>query len=116
MGSQALARTSKPRSAPCERPNKPALINEWVGKLACNAGVALTPTAFGVFEALWLEGLDDLPYPVLEAAFRKTLQTCKYWPVKVSDVREHVNRAEGNAVGEAAEEAWAQVLDIRRRH
>src|SRR5882724_9942148 len=91
-GSQALATTSKPHSQPCEEPSKPALIRLWVGKLALNAGQAITPTQMGVFESLWLEGLEDLSYGVLERALRRTLQTCKYWPVKVSDIREHVDR------------------------
>jgi hypothetical protein len=118
MESQALVTTSKQHSQPCEqgRRRKLDLISDWIGKLALNAGKGLTPDELGVFERIWIEGLDDLPYSVLEAAFRRTLQTCKYWPVKVSDVREHVSHAEENAVSEAAEEAWTRVLDIRRRH
>jgi hypothetical protein len=57
---------------------------------------------------------EDLPYAVLEAAFRKTLRECKYWPIKVSDIREYVSRAEGNAASEAAERAWQLVFDLRR--
>jgi hypothetical protein len=116
MESQALATTCEQRSQHSEQQSKSQLIREWIVKLALNAGQALDADAIGVFTAIWSEGFDDLPYSVLEAAFRKTLRTCKYWPIKVSDVREHVTHAEENAAGEAAEEAWTRVLDIRRRH
>jgi hypothetical protein len=116
MESQALATTCEPRSQHSEQPSKSQLIREWILNLALNAGQALDADAIGIFTAIWLKGFDDLPYSVLEAAFLKTLQTCKYWPVQVSDVRKHVTHAEENAVGEAAEQAWARVLDIRRRH
>jgi len=53
---------------------------------------------------------------VLLAAFRKTLQTCKYWPVKVADIREPVKHAERNATECAAETAWQRALEIRRVH
>lgn len=66
-------------------------------------------------ETLWLEGFDDLPYDVLEAAFKKALKVCKFWPVKVADIREHVERTKKTASGEAAERAWQYVLDLRRR-
>jgi hypothetical protein len=68
----------------------------------------------GVYEAIWTEGFSDLPNSVLEAAFRKTLRTVKYWPVKVADIREHVSNAEENAANVAAEEAWERVLELRR--
>jgi len=68
-----------------------------------------------VFLTLWTEGFADLSDAVLEAAFRKTLKTARFWPVKVADVLEHVSRAETNATDEAAEKEWSRVLDIRRR-
>lgn len=81
---------------------------------ALNAGAALDAEALSVFVALWGEGFADLSDSVLEAAFRKTLKTAKFWPVKVADVREHVTRAESNATADAGERAWQRVLDIRR--
>lgn len=114
MESQVLAMPSKPHSKPTGNESKPALIREWITKLALNAGAAIDGKTLGVFEALWLEGFEDLPYSVLEAAFKKTLRKCKFWPVKVADIREHVAQANQTAIGEAAEEAWQQVLDVRR--
>jgi hypothetical protein len=111
-----LTKTSKQHSQPSEPRDKGGLIRLWIGKLSVNAGQALSPTALGVFEAIWKEGFEALPYGVLEAALRKTIRECKYWPVKVSDILEHVSRAEANAASEAAEEAWARVLEIRRVH
>jgi hypothetical protein len=112
MASQALTIQSRPHSQRCE--DKADLIRLWIGKLALNAGQALTPTSAGVFEALWNEGFEDLPYGVLEQAFRRTLQTCKYWPVKVSDVREHVSRTEQVASIVEADSKWEHVLEYIR--
>ena len=105
---------SRPHSQPCEQPSKPALVRLWIGKLALNAGQALTPTSVGVIEALWLEGLEDLSYGVLERAFRRTLQTAKYWPVKVSDIREHVDRASSEYAQADGDIKWANVLEYIR--
>jgi hypothetical protein len=57
-----------------------------------------------------------LPNNVLEAAFRKTLHTCKFWPIKVADIREHINRTKETAAAEAADLEWQRVLTIRREH
>jgi hypothetical protein len=82
--------------------------------LAVNAGVALDARTQAVYCSLWLEGLGDLPHSVLEAAFKKTLRTCKFWPVKVADIREAVDRTHETAVIEAADLEWQRVLDLRR--
>jgi hypothetical protein len=116
MESRALATTSKPHSQPCEQPSKGALIREWVGKLALNAGQALKPNDLGVFEALWLEGLEDLSYGVLERALRRTLQTCKYWPVKVADIREQADRGQEAYAHADGEIKWNNVLEYIRRY
>ncbi len=115
MGSQALAITSKQRSQRSEAPNRSDLIRLWIGKLSVNAGQALTPTALGVFESIWQEGFEDLDYAVLEAAFKKTLRECSYWPVKVADVRSRIDRAKEVATSGVAEQAWQRVLELRRR-
>jgi hypothetical protein len=86
-----------------------------VTAFALNAGAALDAEALAVFVGLWTEGFADLPDGVLEAAFRKTLKTARFWPVKVADVLQHVSRAESNATDEAALLAWERVLDVRRR-
>lgn len=58
--------------------------------------------------SLWLEGFADLPLPVLEAAFRKAIKACKFWP-KVADIREHIARAETNSNEEEAAGRWEKV-------
>jgi hypothetical protein len=60
--------------------------------------------------ALWLEGFADLPDDVLQAALQKTLRTCKFWPVKIADVREHVETAEENGFALEAEGSWKKLL------
>jgi hypothetical protein len=68
----------------------------------------------GVLESLWREGLEDLSYGVLERAFRRTLQACKYWPVKVSDIREQADRGREAYVQADAEIKWNNVLEYIR--
>jgi hypothetical protein len=114
MESQLLATTSVPRSTPSEPQSKNVLIREWITKLALNAGAALDAQGLAVYTAIWEEGFSDLPDNVLEAAFRKTLRTCKFWPVKVADVREHIDRTKETALAEAADLEWQRVLDLRR--
>lgn len=53
---------------------------------------------------------------MLEAAFRKTLQSCKYWPIKVADIREHIDRTKQTALAEAADLEWQRVLALRRAY
>lgn len=90
--------------------NRRQLIREWLAKFALNADKELTPQTVAVYEALWLEGFSDLSNDVLVAAFRKTLQACKFWPVKVADVRERIEQMEVSAVNLQAEAKWQQVL------
>jgi hypothetical protein len=61
---------------------------------------------------LWAEGFSDLTDEVLEAAFRKTLRTAKYWPVKIANVREHVEAAQDSRT----EDEWQNLLEYCRRH
>jgi hypothetical protein len=79
-----------------------------------NAGQALGDKTRSLYQSVWEEGFADLPYDVLEAAFRKTLRECKFWPVKVADVRERVDRTRETAVLAAAELEWERVLELRR--
>ena len=92
------------------------LIDEWLPKLAVNAGAALDAKTQAVFRSVWLEGLGDLAPEVLRAAFQKTLREFVFWPVKVADIRKHVSHAESNATNESAEQAWQRALEIRRAH
>jgi hypothetical protein len=65
-----------------------------------------------VYVTLWAEGFADLSDAVLEAAFRETLATCKFWPVKIADVREHVESAEECRT----EDDWHAVLEYCQRY
>jgi hypothetical protein len=85
-------------------------------RFALNADKELDADAIGLYESLWLEGFSDLADACLVAAFRKTIHSAKFWPVKIADVREHVTRAIQNETDAAAEEAWKAVLEIRRCH
>ena len=81
-----------------------------------NAGQALDATALGVYQAIWEEGFEDLDYRVLEVAFRKTLRGCKFWPVKVADVRTHIDQANAKGLQLEAEEAWRVWVKQVDRH
>lgn len=97
---------SEPHSKPSEPQSRSSLLREWILKFALNADKQLDVEAFGLYEALWTDGFSDLPTSVLEAAFRKALQTCKYWPVKVADIRGHIDRTKETAAAEAADLEW----------
>ena len=101
---------------PSEPQSRSSLLREWIFKFALNAGQALDATALSAYEALWTDGFSDLPTSVLEAALRKTLQSCKYWPVKVADIREHIDRTKETALVEAANLEWQRVLILRRQY
>jgi hypothetical protein len=79
---------------------------------AINAGQALDAGALGLYVTLWTEAFADIPDAVLEAAFKKTLTTCKFWPIKVADVCEHVDTAEDSQT----EEEWQHVIEYARRY
>lgn len=112
MGSRALATISESRSKQCEPQRRNSLFRHWLGVFALNAGQALDTDTLSVYVTLWLEAFADLSDDVLEGAFRKTLATCKFWPVKIADVREHVERAEDSR----AEDEWQNTLEYCRRH
>jgi hypothetical protein len=114
--SRALATICEQPSQHSEALSRNTLLRKWVTAFALNAGAALDAEALSVFVALWGEGFADLSDSVLEAAFKKTLKTAKFWPVKVADIREHVTHAETNATEDAAQKAWERVLEIRRAH
>lgn len=116
MESLALATISTPRSQHSGSWSKSQLIREWIGKLALNAGQGLDATAIGVYQALWEEGFEDLSYEVLEAAFKKALREGKFWPIKVADIRQHVDCAHEAATNQVAEPEWQCVLDLRLRY
>jgi hypothetical protein len=114
MESQALATTSESHSRPSEPQSRSYLLREWVLKFALNAGQALDAMALSAYVALWTDGFSDLPNSVLEAVLRKALHSCKFWPVKLADIREHIEGTKETALVEAADLEWQRVLDLRR--
>ena len=93
-----------------------SVITDWILKLALNAGAPLDAKTQAVYKSLWLDGLSDLTPTQAEAAFRKVLRECTYWPVKIADIRKYIAHAEETAEVMAAEEAWSTALDWRRRY
>src|SRR5262249_22226866 len=64
---------------------------------------------------LWLETFSGMDAAILERLFSRALRTCKFFP-RVSEILEPLACAEASAAPEAAEEAWARVLEIRLVH
>ena len=93
-----------------------SVITDWILKLALNAGAPLDAKTQAVYKSLWLDGLSDLTPAQAEAAFRKVLRECAYWPVKVADIRKYFAHAEETAELIAAQTAWEKALDYRRRY
>jgi len=114
MGSQQLATISESHSQPCEQ--RKSLLRRWLGLFALNAGQPLDGDTLSVYMTLWLEGFADLSDDVLEAAFQKTLRTCKFWPVKIADVREHIESAKEKGFTLESEEAWEKLLSWVERN
>lgn len=81
-------------------------------KLAINAGAPLDAKTQKIYADLWCEGLSDLSAPVAEAALQKTLRECAFWPVKVADIRKHVERADTTLASLEAENAWQKALAV----
>ena len=111
MQSLALATISESRSEPCEPQKRSSLLRHWLGLFALNAGQPLDADALSVYVTLWTEGFADLSDDVLEAAFKKTLATCKFWPIKIADVREHIESAQDSR----AEDEWQALLEYCQR-
>lgn len=65
--------------------------------------------------ALWQEQFGGIEPDTLLSLFQRAMRTCKFFP-KVSEILEPLVGAEAKAAPEAAEEAWARVLEIRRLH
>ena len=111
MERQLLVQATQPQ--PSVSPRRDSLIREWLFRFSVNASEALTPERASALAVLWTEAFADLPDAVLEHAFRKTLNECKFWP-KVADVLEHVEHAQTNAAEEEAAQKWTRVLDYIR--
>jgi len=86
------------------------LIKEWLFRFGVEHKEDVAPKL-----PLWLEAFGGLDSSTLERLFHRAIRSCKYFP-KVSEILEPLANAEANAAPEAAEEAWALVLEIRRVH
>jgi hypothetical protein len=62
---------------------------------------------------LWLETFGGIDPAVLDRLFNRALKTCRFFP-KIAEILEPLQKAEETAVPQAAENAWEQVLDLRR--
>lgn len=62
---------------------------------------------------LWLETFGAMKPEILECLFQRAMRMCKFFP-KVAEILEPLRKAEDLATPEAAEEAWQQVLTLRR--
>ncbi len=109
MASQQLATLPESHSADTDKQRR-NLLRQWLVRFALNAGQPLDGKAQDVYVSLWLESFAVLSDAILEAAFRKTLATCKFWPVKIADVREHVDSAESKAFRLESEGEWEKLL------
>ena len=107
---QLIVRSPQPKHSDSSRDS---LIKEWLWRFSLNTSETLTSERAGALAALWLESFADIPDAVLEAAFRKTIKTCKFWP-KVADIREHIDGVRKKAGAEAAEQKWTQLIEYIR--
>jgi hypothetical protein len=84
------------------------LIREWLVRFGINFEKDIAPVL-----PLWLESFGGMDPETLEPLFRKALTTCKFFP-KIAEILEPLRKVEAAAVPQAVEEAWRQVLEIRR--
>jgi hypothetical protein len=86
------------------------LIREWLFRFGVEHKEDVAPKL-----PLWLESFGGMDAAILERLFSRALRTSRFFP-KISEILEPLATAEANAAPEAAEEAWARVLEIRRVH
>lgn len=108
MESQLLPTSRSKTQGRSDSPEK--LIREWLFRFGVEHKEDVAPK-----HPLWLEAFGGMNAAILERLFSRALRTCKFFP-KVSEILEPLANAEANAAPEAAEEAWACVLEIRRVH
>jgi hypothetical protein len=97
----SLCKTPKPSDS---------LIREWLFRFGVEHKEDVAPRV-----PLWLEAFGAMDPEILESLFKRALRNCKFFP-KISEILEPVENVEKAAAPEAAEEAWQQVLEIRRLH
>jgi hypothetical protein len=104
----SLATTSSPRDSV----QTDHLAREWVITFAELYRVSLKERG-PRFVDLWVAAVSDLDPAVLDAACKRTMQTCKFFPTP-ADIRGHIDHTEETATSQAAEIGWQRVMKIRR--
>jgi hypothetical protein len=66
------------------------------------------------FVDLWVSALTDLPPDVLDAACRRAMKSCKFFPTP-AEIRAGIDRAEAGASEIEAQHAWQRVLEFSER-
>jgi hypothetical protein len=99
-------------SSPQKSDRTDRLAREWVVTFAELYRVSLKERG-PRFVDLWVFALSDLEPAVLDAACKRAMQTCKFFPTP-AEIREHIDRTKEIALAEAADLEWQKVLDLRR--
>lgn len=101
---------------PSDSASRDSLVREWAFRFALNAGQTLTPEQASSLLALWTEGFADVPEGQLQAAFVACLRSHTFKTIPtIGDIRQHLQRATGNAAEEEAARKWEQVLNYARQ-
>jgi len=92
--------------------SRDSLVREWAFRFALNAGQTPSPEQAGSLLALWIEGFADVPEGQLQAAFLACLRSHTFKTIPtIGDIRQHLQRAIGNAAEEEAAMKWERVLN-----
>lgn len=84
------------------------LAREWVVRFAELYSVSLAERG-PRFVELWVSAVADLAPETLDAACRKAMQTCKFFPLP-AEIRNHIEKAEKNGFDLEAESEWHKLL------
>lgn len=105
MPAQLETLQSRERSSPTER-----LARQWVLQFAELYSVGLADRG-PRFVELWVSALLDLAPDTLEAACRRAMQTCKFFPT-AAEIRAHIEGANAKGFELEAEEEWRKALNV----
>src|SRR5215471_7942325 len=104
--------TSKPHSTDTSSFDKRELISQWVVRFALNADKPLNAKEQAVYCSTWEEGFSDVDARRLKAAFLACLRSHTFKTIPtIGDIRQHLQRAIGNAAKEEAAMKWERVLN-----
>jgi hypothetical protein len=86
------------------------VAKQWLAQFAELYGVNLVDRGER-FVKLWVAALSDLEPEILDAACRKAIQTCKFFPMP-AEIRAHVETGEDSR----GEDEWQNLLEYCRRY